>query len=90
MHVFGQWGEAGVPRENSRIHGENMQTPHRKAPAGIQTVLLWGNGADHHTAVQPMFWLVLNIDVSTYLFGCVEVTTTQISGPADLPAEYYL
>jgi len=34
MHVFGQWEEAGVPGENPRIHGENMLTPHRKAPAG--------------------------------------------------------
>ena len=34
MHVFGQWEEAGVPGENPRIHGENMQTPHRKAPGG--------------------------------------------------------
>ena len=34
MHVFGRWEEAGIPGENPRIHGENMQTPHRKAPAG--------------------------------------------------------
>ena len=34
MHVFGRWEEAGVPGENPRLHGENMQTPHRKAPAG--------------------------------------------------------
>ena len=31
MHVFGRWEEAGVPGENPCIHGENMQTPHRKA-----------------------------------------------------------
>jgi len=31
MHVFGRWEEAGVPGENPRIRGENMQTPHRKA-----------------------------------------------------------
>ena len=39
MHVFGWWEEAGelVPVENPRIHGENMQTPHRKAPAGNRT-----------------------------------------------------
>jgi len=34
MHVFGWWEEARVPGENPCIHGENMQTPHRKAPAG--------------------------------------------------------
>ena len=28
MHVFRQWEEAEVPRENPRIQGENMQTPH--------------------------------------------------------------
>lgn len=30
MHVTGLWEEARVPREN-------MQTPHRKVPHGIQT-----------------------------------------------------
>ena len=33
----GQWEEVGVPRETPRIHGENMQTPHRKAPGGDRT-----------------------------------------------------
>ena len=32
LHVFGLWEEAGVPGENPRLHGENMQTPHRKIP----------------------------------------------------------
>ena len=31
LHVFGLWEEAGAPGENPRKHGENMQTPHRKA-----------------------------------------------------------
>jgi len=52
MHVFGRWEEAGVPGENPRIHGENMQTPHRKAPEP-GTLLLWGDGANRHTTVQP-------------------------------------
>ncbi|MEQ2238574.1 hypothetical protein ILYODFUR_034559 [Ilyodon furcidens] len=30
--VFGLWEEAGVPDENPRMHGEDMQTPCRKAP----------------------------------------------------------
>ncbi|XP_061652577.1 claudin-10 isoform X2 [Phyllopteryx taeniolatus] len=30
MHVFGMWEETGVPGENPRRHGENMQTPHRR------------------------------------------------------------
>ena len=34
MHVFGQWEEAGEPRE-SRIHGENMQTPHCNVQSGF-------------------------------------------------------
>jgi len=34
----GQWEEAEVPGENPRIHGENMQTPHRKAPGGDRLV----------------------------------------------------
>ena len=32
-----QWEEAVVPGENARIHRENMQTPHRTAPAGSWT-----------------------------------------------------
>ena len=39
MHVFGQWEEAGIHGENPRIHRENMQTPHRKAPVYIYTKL---------------------------------------------------
>ncbi len=30
LHVFVLWKEAGVPGENQRRHGENMQTPTRK------------------------------------------------------------
>jgi len=41
---------AGVPGENPRIHGENMQTPHRKAPGGERT---WNPLDNHHTTVQP-------------------------------------
>ena len=37
MHVFGQWEEAGVPGKTPCIYGENMQTPHRNAPAGNST-----------------------------------------------------
>ena len=37
MHVFERREKTGVPGENPRIHGESMQTPHRKALAGIQT-----------------------------------------------------
>jgi len=48
MHVFGQWEEAGVPRENPRIHTERSQL-------GVEpgTLSLWGDGANHHTTVQP-------------------------------------
>uniref|UniRef100_A0A3Q3JVX1 G-protein coupled receptors family 1 profile domain-containing protein n=1 Tax=Monopterus albus TaxID=43700 RepID=A0A3Q3JVX1_MONAL len=37
LHVFGLWEEAGVPGENPRKHGENMQTPHRKVLGGART-----------------------------------------------------
>ena len=39
LHVFGLWEEAGEPGENPRTHGENMQTPCRKAlvPTGART-----------------------------------------------------
>ena len=55
MHVFGWWEEAGVSGENQRIHGENMQTPHRKAPAenGTGNPLAVRHNANHHTTVQP-------------------------------------
>lgn len=39
MHVFGRWEQAGVPGGNPREHGENTQTPHRKASAQAATVL---------------------------------------------------
>ena len=32
-----KWEETGVPGGNPRKHGENMQTPHRKARAGPET-----------------------------------------------------
>ncbi|MEQ2306669.1 hypothetical protein AMECASPLE_010603 [Ameca splendens] len=32
-HVFGLWEEAGVPGENPRMHGENMQTPCKNTPS---------------------------------------------------------
>ena len=32
-----KWEEIGVPGGNPRKHGENMQTPHRKARAGPET-----------------------------------------------------
>ena len=51
MNVFGQWEEARVPRENPRIlHTEKPQV-------GIEpgTLLLWGDSANHHTTMQPLF-----------------------------------
>jgi len=33
LHVFGWWEE--VPGQNPHMHGQIMQTPHRKAPTGI-------------------------------------------------------
>jgi len=53
MHDFEWWEEAGAPGENSCIYEENMQTPHRKAPARIQTRNPLANSANHHTTMQP-------------------------------------
>ena len=36
-HVLGLWKEFGESRENPRLDRENMETPHRKAAAGIWT-----------------------------------------------------
>nr|XP_057926941.1 transmembrane channel-like protein 2-B isoform X3 [Doryrhamphus excisus] len=35
------WEETGVPGENPRMHGENMQTPHRNAQATFPTITLF-------------------------------------------------
>jgi len=61
MHVLGWWKEAGVPGEDPLIHGENMQTPHRKALAWIR-----GGGAKHHTTVQPTLATVFTKRVKQY------------------------
>ena len=42
--------DGGRKPEDPHIHGDDMQTPHRGAPAGIQTLLLWGD--HHHTTVR--------------------------------------
>ena len=34
-------GETRVPGENLRRHGENMQTPHRKAPPCPRSVIIY-------------------------------------------------
>ena len=38
--VFELREQTGVPRDNSHMHRENMQTPHRKAGAEIRTLNL--------------------------------------------------
>ncbi|MEQ2159883.1 hypothetical protein GOODEAATRI_027838 [Goodea atripinnis] len=37
INLTGMWEEAGVPRENTRIYGENMQIPCRKTPGSHQS-----------------------------------------------------
>ena len=56
MHVIGWCEEAGVPGENPRIHGENMQIAHRKNQLGFEprTLLLCGDGANHHFTMQSL------------------------------------
>lgn len=51
MYAFGPWKEDGEP---THTHGENVQTPHRKATGlGIEpeTLLLLGHSANHCTTV---------------------------------------
>ena len=38
-----KWEETGVPGGNPRKHGENMQTPHRKARAGPETITIYSD-----------------------------------------------
>lgn len=53
LHFFGLWEEVGVPRGNTRRHGECMQTPHRNASA---TRWVWiREVTTHHHAAQPLF-----------------------------------
>jgi len=33
---YGWWEEVGVPGEKPHIHGENLQTPHRKIQPGLE------------------------------------------------------
>ena len=72
---FVHWEEARVPRENPRIHGENMQTPHRKAGIKPGTLLLWGDGANHHTTMQPVIWVIFTKRKSQFSY------VSLVSGP---------
>ncbi|MED6243163.1 hypothetical protein ATANTOWER_015977, partial [Ataeniobius toweri] len=54
-HIFGLWEEAGVPRENPRMHGENMQTPHRKCEP--RTFLLQASPGSGTAQREPLMYL---------------------------------
>lgn len=53
MHVFGQWEEAIVPRENPYKHVENTHTERRQEDLGIEpgNFLLQETSANHHTNI---------------------------------------
>jgi len=55
MHVFGGGEEAGVPGENPRGDGENMQLHTIRPQPEIEpgTPMLRGDGANHHNTAQP-------------------------------------
>ncbi|MED6271958.1 hypothetical protein CHARACLAT_025442 [Characodon lateralis] len=58
-HVYGLLEEAGLPGENPRMHGENIQTPCSKDPwLGVEPnpFLLQVNNATNCTTVQPAYW----------------------------------
>ena len=56
MDIFGLWEEAGVPGGNPRKHGGNMQSLHRKAPAGVWTRnLLTSHGTNHQATELPRY-----------------------------------
>ena len=71
MHVFGQWEEAGVPGENPRIHGENMQTPHRKNQPGVEPRTLYCEATVLTTtppcSLLKRFFTFFNITIVIYL-----------------------
>jgi len=50
-------GTRRTQREPTHTRGEHADST-QEEPAGNQTrnPLLWGDGADHHTAVQPQMW----------------------------------
>lgn len=53
---FRTLGEAKVPRENRRRHGENIQTPHRKALV-IQTQDLLAQDDSANNFATVLHWL---------------------------------
>jgi len=56
MHVFGRWEEAGVPERTHAYTGRTCRLhTERPQPGWTWNPLLWGDGADHHTTVQPIF-----------------------------------
>ena len=74
LHVFGQWGEAGVPRENPAKHRENMQTPNTKTPTelGFEPISYSFNQC---TTVLPRRPHIHNVLISITL--CVENQSNQ-------------
>lgn len=60
---FRLWEEAEVPGENP-LQGENMQTPHRKAPEDGEfkprTFLRWGISANYHANRKKLMTLKFN------------------------------
>jgi len=67
-------GGTGEPGENPRIHGENMQTAHRKAPAGDRT---WNPLAVTVTSSVP--WTLMLSSNSTNA-GFYTVTDKNLDG----------
>ncbi len=55
IYMFWWVGKSGTCEGNPCEHGQNIQTPHRKAlpQPGIKprTLLLWGNSVSHHRTI---------------------------------------
>ena len=81
MHVFGQWEKARVPGKNPDIHGENMQTPHRKNQLGFEpgSLLLKDDSANLHTTVQPdydcieIIWILIGLTWTIFEVPCLDL-----------------
>ena len=70
MHVFGWWEEAGVPGENAMHMGRTCKLHTERPQLRVEpgTLLPWGNGANHHTTVQPSIKFTLSYLV-LYIFS---------------------
>ena len=81
--LFLNWEEAGAPQKNPCWHGENIQTPHKEAPAEIwnRNLLAKRWRANHQTTARPLLlpWkspIAGRLLYQNKMFGCAATKYT--------------